>query len=127
MTMGPRKFVFVIGIFIWGNSFATTSPREAYEEVKKEQAVLVDVREKDELKSGMIDRAQWFPKSKIQARTNWESGFKDIAKGKKVYLYCKSGKRSKEVQEVLLQRGYRAESIGGYEKLKNILPSRRGM
>ncbi len=117
----------MVGIFFGGNSLAATSPREAYEEVKKEQAVLVDVREKEELKSGMLDRAQWFPKSKIQAQANWESGFKDMAKGKKVYLYCKSGKRSKEVQEVLLQRGYRAESIGGYEKLKDVLPSRRGM
>jgi len=101
---------------------AATDPKVAYALVKEGKAVMVDVREKNEIQSGMIDRAIWFPKSKITSDSNWKKDFEDVTHGKKIFLYCRSGKRSAECEEILRKNGIQSESIGGYEQLKTVLP-----
>lgn len=110
-------------VFLTSFAIYATDPSTAYSLVKEGKAVLVDVREKDEIKSGMIDKAVWFPKSKITSDPNWKEDFLKISKGKKVFLYCRSGKRSSECQKILQQNGIESENIGGYEQLKKELPT----
>lgn len=104
------------------NSVAGIDPKMAYEQVKKGDAVLIDVREADEIKSGMIKDALWFPMSKITAGYDWKGEFQEMTKGKKIYLHCRSGARSEKVMNILKQNGIDSENLGGYITLKNVLP-----
>lgn len=61
---------------------------------------LVDVREGHEFKQGHITGAVNIPLSKIERRLN------EIPKDKPVYLYCRSGMRSKQAAKILSKNGY---------------------
>jgi len=98
------------------------NPRIAYEQASKGKAVIIDVRESDEIKSGMINKAKWFPLSKIEQDKEWKKDFLKLTKNKKIYLHCRSGKRSEKVKKILNSQGIASENLGGYEELKNILP-----
>ena len=63
-------------------------------------AMLIDVREPGEFKSGHIPGAVNIPLSQLGSRTD------DIPKDRIVYLYCKSGMRSQQAGRVLSSRGY---------------------
>lgn len=117
------KIVITLIMMIAFSALAATDPQKAWSMVKEGKAVLVDVREKDEIKSGMIDKAEWFPESKTRQDKNWTADFKKIAEGKKVFLYCRSGRRSGNMAKDLEKSGLEAESIGGFEELKSMLPS----
>ena len=61
---------------------------------------LVDVREVQEFKQGHIAGAVNIPLSQIERRLN------EIPKDKPVYLYCRSGMRSKQAAKLLSRHGY---------------------
>lgn len=42
----------------------------------------------------------------------------------KVFIYCQGGKRAEACQEILKKEGIDAESIGGFNELKNVLPTK---
>ena len=102
---------------------AATSAKDAYSMLKNIQAILIDVREADEVKDGMIEKATWMALSKLKADNAWEKELRESSKGKKIFLYCRSGKRSEVARELLKQKGIEAENIGGYETLKTELPT----
>lgn len=106
-------------------ALAGTAPMDAYNQTKENKAVLVDVREENEIKDGMINLAQWFPLSKFTAQENWKNDFIKMTQGKTIYLYCRSGNRSEKVKNLLKQNNIDAENIGGYETLKNVLPTKK--
>ncbi|WP_282939944.1 rhodanese-like domain-containing protein [Paenibacillus sp. RC67] len=62
-------------------------------------ALLVDVREPGEVKQGYIPGAVNIPLSQLSRR--WG----EIPRDKSVYLYCRSGMRSKQAARVLLKNG----------------------
>lgn len=69
-------------------------------------AVLLDVREDDEFKSGHIPGALSIPLSRIDTIT--------IPKDKSLYVYCLRGTRSKRAAHALKRMGYaNVRSIGG--------------
>lgn len=108
--------------------FATTSvaaiePRIAYDMVIEGKAVMIDVREKEEVDEGMVDEAVWFPKSKIDTDPNWPEDFLVLTEAKEIFLYCRSGRRSEEVRKVLKINGIESVNLGGYNQLKTILPT----
>ena len=104
-------------------ALAATSAQEAYSMLKNNQAIFIDVREADEVKDGMIEKATWMALSKLKADDTWEKDLRESSKGKKIFLYCRSGKRSEVAQKILKQKGIEAENIGGYESLKTELPT----
>ncbi|HEY4389901.1 MAG TPA: rhodanese-like domain-containing protein [Paenibacillus sp.] len=61
---------------------------------------LVDVREVQEFKQGHIAGAVNIPLSQIERRLN------EIQKDESVYLYCRSGMRSKQAAKLLSKHGY---------------------
>lgn len=99
-----------------------TSPQTAFEEAAQGTAVIIDVREKAELKVGMIKHARWFPMSKVDKEKNWKNEVLKLSEGKKVYLYCRSGRRSGILEEKLGDTALEIENIGGFEDLKAQLP-----
>ena len=102
--------------------FGATAPKDAFSQVQEGKAVIIDVREENEIKSGMIQKSLWFPLSKMQDDPRWEKDLKKMAGQKTIYLYCRSGNRSGKAQEILKNKKIESENIGGFETLKDILP-----
>lgn len=105
------------------NALSNVGPQEAYQEMQSDKAVIIDVREKDELPPGMIKGAKWFPLSKFSNDKNWQEDFRKLVNNKTIYLYCRSGNRSERVLNLLKENGISSQNLGGYEELKHKLPT----
>lgn len=116
-----KKLIAMILTTLSLNAFST-EPKAAYDMVQRGEAVIIDVREEDEIKSGMIKNAKWFPLSKMTKDQTWKEDFKKLAGDKTIFLHCRSGARSEKAMNILKEKGIKSENIGGYETLKNILP-----
>ncbi len=82
--------------------FSNVGPAAAISVINKEDAVLIDVREPSEVKSGMINNAIHIPLSTINKRLGELDKYKDRA----VLVYCRSGNRSGSVCRTLSGRGF---------------------
>jgi rhodanese-related sulfurtransferase len=91
------------------------SPEQANALVQKGAAILVDVREEEEVKAGMAAPARWMSLSSIKAD---ESAFKAMLAGvpadQPVIFYCASGGRSGKAAQRAAELGHRAANMGGY-------------
>ena len=65
-----------------------------------EKRMLIDVREPGEYKTGYINGAKNIPLSQLSGRLG------EIPKDKAVFLYCRSGMRSKNAARILLKNGH---------------------
>ena len=75
---------------------------EAMEIYKKNNALLIDVRTPEEYREKHIDGAINIPIYEIDNIKN-----EIIDSNKVILLYCKTGKRSKLVNQILMQNGYK--------------------
>lgn len=75
---------------------------EAMEIYKKNNALLIDVRTPEEYREKHIDGAINIPIYEIDNIKN-----EIIDSNKVILLYCKTGKRSKLVKQILMQNGYK--------------------
>ena len=93
------------------------TPMEVEGLLRNEFAVLVDVRERDEIKeTGMAAKALWFPNSKISDQSaEWKEFVSKLPKGKEIVLYCAAGGRAGTVGEKLAKMGYKARNMGGFD------------
>lgn len=120
------KALFIVSILLSTfTTYAKTDPKFAYQMVEEGRAVIVDAREKEEIKRGMINQALWFPESRLKDDKDWVDSFKKLTTGRPAFLYCRSGRRSENMAELLNKSGQKAESIGGFEDIKHFLPSHR--
>ncbi|MBQ6960318.1 MAG: rhodanese-like domain-containing protein [Clostridia bacterium] len=92
--------------------FHRTNINDAVEECRNTTgAVLVDVREADEFRSGHIPGAINAPLSVIDRVT--------LPKDKPLFIYCLRGTRSRQAVSRLTRMGYQnAKSIGGIASYK---------
>lgn len=118
------KILFILVLIIFPMlSSASTDPQSAYNMMKEGHAVIIDVREKDEINQGMVKMALWFPMSKVKEDKDWEKDFRKITEGKKIFLYCRSGRRSGKLLTLLKTKNIESENLGGFETLKKELPT----
>lgn len=68
----------------------------------KEQAILIDVRTKQEYEEGHIEGAISLPRETIELTIEKEISDKEAT----IILYCQSGNRSKKVAQILINKGY---------------------
>lgn len=81
------------------NNFITeVSPEEFSQLGNKNQ--LIDVRSKNEFKSGKIHGARNIPVQDIGSAQN------KLFKNKPVYIYCASGKRASRAARILIKQGF---------------------
>lgn len=80
---------------------------EFYQEAKKKQLPIVDVRETDEYARGHIPGAVNFPLSDLG------SDFTQLDKNTDYYLVCQSGGRSAMAAEFLSEQGFRVTNVMG--------------
>ncbi|MDD7306716.1 MAG: rhodanese-like domain-containing protein [Peptoniphilaceae bacterium] len=97
-----------MGLFNLFKSFDIDDKIKEFEKTK--DAVLLDVREKDEYEKGHIPQAINIPLSEIDQAENIITN-----KDKKILVYCLSGSRSDKAENILRQKGYKdVENIGGF-------------
>ena len=72
-----------------------------YQDIKKDEYLLIDVRSKKEYLEGHLNGAINIPLSNIKENIN------EIEKDKKILLYCQSGLRSKKAFKILEDLGYK--------------------
>ncbi len=77
-------------------------PHEAYKQIQ-EGAILVDVRERDEVSQCVCDVAHIL----IAPMSQFETCIKDISKDQKIITMCHSGGRSAYAAEMLSTLGYK--------------------
>ncbi|TAL53316.1 MAG: hypothetical protein EPN86_04545 [Nanoarchaeota archaeon] len=84
---------------------------------RKENYILIDVREKDELKHGMIPTAQHIRLSEFlnslslsPAELKKKHGF---SKKDRLILYCRSGNRSEFAAKIAREKGFNALNFAG--------------
>jgi rhodanese-related sulfurtransferase len=93
------------------------APQDALELVNAGKAVLVDVREEEELQeTGTAPQAQFMPTSFIEdCAPEWKAFVAALPKDKEIILFCRSGNRSGRVAMKLAQMGYQTSNMGGFE------------
>jgi rhodanese-related sulfurtransferase len=80
--------------------------------LSKEKIQLMDVRSPKEIKEGAIKTALF---SNYYEVDFYEKASQQLDKNKPVYLYCRSGNRSKKAASVLDANGFKVVNIlGGY-------------
>jgi len=105
------------------NSAPSVSAADAVEAVSQKTAVLVDVREEAELRSGRAKGAINLPLSRLHLNADPQSGHFDkhlaraLKAGHPVYLYCASGARSGRAAGILRQHGF--ESVHNLGTLRH--------
>jgi len=123
------KKLFTLLTFIFSLSILALSPQEIQRIqnlIKSDKTILIDVREEDEIKKGMLEKAVSFPLSKTQTNKNWIHEVKEMAGSKKIILYCRSGARAEKLKTLLKEENISSQNIGGFLKLKEILPTKKG-
>jgi len=85
------------------HNYHKISPKQAKEMMEHEDVIILDVRREDEYKSGHIKNAVLVPNETIGDEPLKE--VKDL--NKKILVYCRSGRRSKDASYKLLNIGYK--------------------
>jgi rhodanese-related sulfurtransferase len=85
-----------------------------------QKILLIDVREAEEVRDGMLKDAVWYPLSKMQKDSSWHDEFIKMTVNKEVYLYCRSGKRAEVAREILKKIGLESKNLGGYDDLRRL-------
>lgn len=102
------------------NEFLNKKYSNALDEINSQQAILLDVRQKNEIIFfGNIKTAQ--NKPFFDFLFNKSSYLQNIIKSsenKKIYVFCKSGNRAQHIVEALIKQNQKAENLGSYNDCK---------
>lgn len=91
-------------------------PKVDYAVLKKEGAIILDVRSKEEFAGGHIKGSINIP---VQ---NLKSNLAKVKKGKPIITCCASGMRSGQAKSILLENGYsEVYNGGGWQSLNSKL------
>lgn len=82
------------------SSIVLISPQELNVKLKQEKLTLIDVRERSEYDQGHLNNSLLMPLSELN-----ESDFNKLIKWDNLVIYCRSGKRSHNVAEKLINLG----------------------
>lgn len=89
-------------------------PEAALDAFRAARGVIVDVREPSEWFGGVAEPAVLLPLSDLEGERRLWKPFLEGAKGKQVFLYCRSGSRSGRAAAILERDGFQAANIGGF-------------
>ncbi len=81
----------------------TVSPNQAADMLSKKEAIIVDVRERDERNEEHIEGTLFIPIAQLESRMGELTKYKN----KPIILQCRSGRRSNIAGESLLKAGFK--------------------
>ena len=101
-------------------SVSAISPMEAAGMQRNGFAVILDVREEDEVRySGLAQGAKWIPTSRIQVDApEWRALLSSVGKDQKLAIYCAGGMRAQKAAELAAAAGVSAVNLGGFSDWK---------
>jgi len=102
-----RKVVLIIVICLFIVGCGKTKIQKYKEIMAKNDYVIIDVRTKEEYNDGHLVGAINIPYDEIDENI-------DINKETIIFVYCKSGNRSKYAYEILKNLGYTTYDLGSY-------------
>jgi phage shock protein E len=101
-----------------GNLLGLFAPTdEVTASIQQGSAILVDVRELDEIKEGTVKDSLWIPLSYLSAGTNLSQ--LNLDRSKQYLLYCRTGNRSSRAQKILESLGYSVKNAGSFRHLSS--------
>ncbi len=113
-----KRIIILVACFLLLG--CSSAPKATYEKIDSEEALeimkenskyqILDVRTREEYKEGHIPDAFNLPYDEINELTTFD---KDTI----LFVYCKSGRRSKIAAEKLLKLGYIVYDLGSYEDI----------
>ena len=101
-------FVATLGLLIWTEiqrltrNFADITPQDAVLKINHDDALVIDVREANELGSGKIPDAKHIPLSNFGKRINELEKYRN----RPAIVYCRSGQRSISACKQLKNHGF---------------------
>jgi rhodanese-related sulfurtransferase len=102
------------------------APAVAQQKLQTGEAVLIDVREPGERKSGVAGPAVLLPGSDLLGERRQWKPFLSANKNKELILYCASGIRSGNAAMILRKEGFKTANLGGLSRWRDIgLPMRK--
>ncbi len=102
------------------------APAVAQQKLQAGEAVLIDVREPGERKSGVAGPAVLLPGSDLLGERRQWKPFLAANKNKELILYCASGIRSGNAAMILRKEGFKTANLGGLSRWRDIgLPMRK--
>ena len=102
------------------------APAVAQQKLQSGEAVLIDVREPGERKSGVAGPAVLLPGSDLLGERRQWKPFLAANKNKELILYCASGIRSGNAAMILRKEGFKTANLGGLSRWRDIgLPMRK--
>lgn len=114
------KIISIIAICLMLLGCSSTKTEFTYEKIDSKEALeimeandkfqILDVRTREEYGEGHLSNAFNLPYDEINEFTNFD---KDTI----LFVYCKSGRRSKIAAEKLLELGYEVYDLGAYEDI----------
>ena len=110
--------ICAFGVFSAVAAVDRNTTKKALAQFQSGKAVLLDVRENQEVATGRVRGALVFPKSQM-ATTEWRKFTASLNKDKPVFVYCRSGQRAVSVVKELKKLGFKAENAGGLTDLKS--------
>jgi len=85
------------------STILTIAPTELSRRMKEPNPpVIIDVRTRDEYSSGRIDTALNLPHDELERRLGEIPG----SKSSEIVVYCRSGKRARIAENLLVEKGY---------------------
>ena len=102
------SFAALLGLIVFiefrrlTQKFDNITPSAAIGLINREEPLLLDVREQNELGDGMLSEALHIPMSAMSPRVSELDQYKD----RSVLVYCRSGNRSGGVCRTLTNRGF---------------------
>jgi len=124
MRLSTARFPLVISVLLLLGYLSKASAqyadgKEAYREMLAAKAVILDVREKNEVTQGMIKGAQWIALSDLNSHPEKTiRKLKALAQESKIYVYCRSGSRSAKFISQIKDQGLKGFNLGGYDSLQ---------
>jgi rhodanese-related sulfurtransferase len=86
------------------STVGTITPAELAQRLKEPNPpIILDVRTRDEYSSGHIDTALNLPHDELERRLGEIPG----NKSSEIVVYCRSGKRAKVAEDILVNKGYK--------------------
>lgn len=105
-------WMFFLVALLWDNnrrSGQSVSPTEATLMINKENALVLDIRDKKEFESGHLANAMNIPYAKLASRL----GELDPHKERPIILVCKSGQTVGMAGKMLREKGFNAIRLSG--------------
>ncbi len=110
-------FCFILFLFLACSSTSKVKV-VSYDHIVEKQGLVIDVREENEIKLGMVKDALWIPLSKM--KSNPKEVSQEItmkSQGRPVFIYCRSGKRASQFIELIEGSKKNVTNIGGFDSL----------